>query len=78
MYWAEAIAAQDEDIELKTKFADLEKSLSDNEKVIVDELNAAQGSSVDIKGYYLPEEELATQAMRPSATLNSILDSFVG
>ena len=78
LYWAEAIAAQDEDIELKTKFADLEKSLSDNEKVIVDELNAAQGSSVDIKGYYLPEEELATQAMRPSATLNSILDSFVG
>ena len=78
LYWAEAIAAQDEDIELKTKFADLEKSLSDNEKVIVDELNAAQGSSVDIKGYYLPEEKLATQAMRPSATLNSILDSFVG
>ena len=78
LYWAEAIAAQDEDIELKTKFADLEKSLSENEKVIVDELNAAQGSSVDIKGYYLPEEKLATQAMRPSATLNSILDSFVG
>ena len=76
MFWAQALAEQDTDADLKAKFAALAKDLSDNEQKIVDELNAAQGSPVDIGGYYLPSAEQAMAAMRPSPTFNAIIDGF--
>jgi len=76
LYWAQALAAQDTDAELKEKFTGLANSLAENEQAIIDELNAAQGSAVDIDGYYYPSEEKAEAAMRPSSTLNSIIDGF--
>ncbi|MEQ8416652.1 MAG: NADP-dependent isocitrate dehydrogenase [Imperialibacter sp.] len=76
MYWAEAVAAQDKDAELKSIFAGVYKSLSENEAKINKELLAAQGSPVDIGGYYKPDEALTFAAMRPSATLNAIVDSL--
>lgn len=76
LYWAEALAAQNDDADLKAKFADLAKQLADNEAKIVEELNAAQGHEVDIDGYYYPSEEKANAAMRPSETLNAILAGF--
>ncbi|MEM8888714.1 MAG: NADP-dependent isocitrate dehydrogenase, partial [Bacteroidota bacterium] len=74
MYWAEALAAQDADADLKAAFAPIAAALSENEGKIVDELNGAQGVAMDIDGYYFPDEKLASAAMRPSATLNSILE----
>ncbi|SOE21196.1 isocitrate dehydrogenase [Spirosomataceae bacterium TFI 002] len=76
MYWAEALAAQDKDAELKTKFAGLAEQLKANEAKINEELIAAQGSPVNIGGYYEPTEDLVSAAMRPSATLNGILENF--
>ncbi len=76
MYWAEAIAAQDDDSGLKAKFAGLSEQLSSNEAAIVSELNAAQGSSVDIDGYYFPSDAKAEAAMRPSDTFNAIIDGL--
>jgi len=73
LYWAQALAAQDKDTELKSRFADLAEKLSANETKIIDELNAAQGSAVDIGGYYYPDNEMANQAMRPSGTLNTLI-----
>jgi isocitrate dehydrogenase len=75
MYWAEALAAQTDDAELSTQFDPLAKQLADNEVRIVDELNAAQGNAVDIGGYYHPDPELTSAAMRPSETFNQILDA---
>ncbi|MBX2848638.1 MAG: NADP-dependent isocitrate dehydrogenase [Acidiferrobacterales bacterium] len=77
MFWAEALAEQDTDADLKTKFADLAKTLADNEKTIIDELNSAQGAPVDINGHYFPDEGLAANAMRPSKTFNDIIDGFM-
>ncbi len=77
LYWAEALAAQDEDAELKARFEALARELGNNEQKIVDELNAAQGSPVDIGGYFKPDFDLATEAMRPSATFNAALDLIV-
>jgi isocitrate dehydrogenase len=76
LYWAQALANQDNDSALKATFADVAKKLAENESVIVDELNAAQGSPVDIGGYFHPDADLASQAMRPSATLNKIVDAI--
>jgi len=76
MYWAEALAAQDKDAELKSIFAGVYKNLSANEDKINQELLAAQGSPVDIGGYYKPDEALTFAAMRPSATLNAIVDGL--
>ena len=76
MYWAEALANQDSDAELKAKFAEMAKELASNEDKIVSELNAAQGAEVDVAGYYFPNDEAADKAMRPSATLNAIIDGF--
>jgi len=76
LYWAQALADQDDDNELQATFADVAKKLAGNENVIVDELNAAQGSPVDIGGYFHPDPDLASQAMRPSATLNEIVDAI--
>lgn len=75
LYWAEALAAQDEDAELKSQFTKVAKALSDNETKILDELNGAQGSPVDIGGYYMPDPAKVAKAMRPSETLNGILAS---
>ena len=73
LYWAEALANQDKDVELKAEFKAIYETLATNESKIVEELNSIQGKSVDIKGYYEPNESLTNQAMRPSETLNSIL-----
>jgi isocitrate dehydrogenase len=73
MYWAQELAAQTEDKELQSKFASLAKSLTDNEKKIVDELKAVQGKPVDIGGYYKPSAELLQKVMCPSQTFNEIL-----
>ncbi len=75
MYWAQELAAQTEDKDLAAKFAPLAKTLTDNEKKIVDELNAVQGKPVDIGGYYLPDAKKLEAVMRPSATFNAALAS---
>ncbi|HUG69722.1 MAG TPA: NADP-dependent isocitrate dehydrogenase [Pirellulaceae bacterium] len=77
LYWAEALAAQTKDVELQSQFAPLAKQLAANESRIVDELNAAQGSPVDIGGYYHPDPDKTEHAMRPSATLNAALNSLL-
>ena len=75
MYWAQELAAQTEDKELAAQFAPLAKQLTDNEKKIVDELNAVQGKPVDIGGYYMPDQAKLAAIMRPSATFNAALAS---
>ncbi|MFM0090934.1 NADP-dependent isocitrate dehydrogenase [Paraburkholderia sediminicola] len=75
MYWAEALAAQTEDAALQAQFAGVAKAMADNEAKIIEELGAAQGKPVDIGGYYRPNVELTSKAMRPSATLNKIVDA---
>jgi isocitrate dehydrogenase len=77
MYWAEALANQTEDKDLQNRFVPIAKQLVDNEQKIVNELNSAQGKAMDIGGYFMPNDELASKAMRPSATLNSIIDSLM-
>jgi isocitrate dehydrogenase len=74
MYWAEALAAQDDDADLKSAFAPLAKSMAENEEAIVKELVDCQGDAVDLKGYYHVDKKLADEAMRPSPTLNGLLD----
>jgi isocitrate dehydrogenase len=76
MYWAEALAAQDEDAELKAEFSALAKSLAANETKIVEELLSVQGKPVEMGGYYNVDRDKVREAMRPSATLNGLLDSF--
>ena len=76
LYWAQALANQNDDSEIKKFFAPVAKQLSDNEQKIVDELNSAQGKAMNIGGYYQPNVELASKAMRPSGTLNSIIESI--
>ena len=73
MYWAEALAAQDEDAALKEQFAPLAKSLAESEEQIISELVEIQGEPVDLGGYYHPDIEKAAAAMCPSKTLNEIL-----
>jgi len=73
LYWAQALANQDKDSELKEQFTKIAKDLSSNEDKILQDLIEAQGKSVDINGYYYPNEELTSDAMRPSETLNKIL-----
>jgi isocitrate dehydrogenase len=73
LYWAQALAAQGQDAELKAMFTPIAEKLTANEKKIVEELIAAQGKPVDIGGYYLPDDDLASVAMRPSQTFNEIL-----
>lgn len=73
MYWAEALAHQDKDKALQQTFTKLAKFLVENENKIMSELNAAQGKSVDMGGYYKPDQALAEKAMRPSETFNNAL-----
>ncbi|WP_255448005.1 NADP-dependent isocitrate dehydrogenase [Picosynechococcus sp. PCC 11901] len=77
MYWAQALAEQDKNLELKAKFAPLAQALTENQDKIVAELNAAQGQSVDIDGYYFANSEKASQAMRPSETLNQAIATLI-
>jgi len=76
MYWADELAKQNFDSDLKTEFTPVAKAMHDNEEKILSELNGAQGKAVDIGGYYLPNDDVATKAMRPSSTLNSIIDNI--
>ena len=76
LYWAEALAAQDQDSELASRFAALHAALSENEAKIVEELNAVQGQAVDLGGYYRPDVKKVQAAMRPSATLTAALASL--
>lgn len=76
MYWAEALAANTLDSALADKFAGAAKAMADSEDQINAELLSAQGSAVDIGGYYQPNDELAANAMRPSATMNAIIDAI--
>ncbi len=73
LYWAEQLAQQNEDIELKSVFTNIHSKLSNNEGKIAQELIDAQGKVMNIGGYYLPDPERASKAMRPSQTLNTIL-----
>jgi isocitrate dehydrogenase len=73
LYWAEEIVSQNKDEGLASAFKAIAKELATKESVIVDELNSVQGSEIDISGYYRPSGELASRAMRPSATLNAAL-----
>jgi isocitrate dehydrogenase len=73
MYWAQELAAQDVDAELKAEFTPIAKAMTENEAKIVAELADAQGKAVDMGGYYLPDDAKTSAAMRPSATLNAII-----
>ena len=75
MYWAQELAAQDEDAELKAQFAPVAENLAKNEEAIVKEMNEVQGKPVDIKGYYFADDSLAKSVMRPSQTFNQVIDS---
>jgi isocitrate dehydrogenase len=76
LYWAQALATQTDDAELQALFTPIAAQLGDNEQTIITELNAAQGNPVDIGGYFHPDKTLTAKAMRPSATLNAILDTI--
>ena len=76
LYWAEALAKQTEDPELQARFTGVAQLLAANEEKIVQELNDAQGQPVGIGGYYIPNDEMTAKAMRPSATLNAIVDAI--
>lgn len=76
LYWAEALAMQDIDTDLKKKFSPIAEALTENENIIMNELNAAQGSPVDIGGYFRPDDNKASMAMRPSKTFNKILSTL--
>ncbi|MEM7184676.1 MAG: NADP-dependent isocitrate dehydrogenase [Spirochaetota bacterium] len=76
LYWAEALAAQSTDKKLQERFTKVAKELHDNETKINEELIASQGKAQDIGGYFKPNPELASKAMRPSSTLNAIIDGM--
>ena len=76
LYWAEALAKQTRDAELAARFTEVARQMAGSEDKIVQELIDAQGQPVDIGGYYHPNDEMAAAAMRPSATLNAIVDSI--
>ncbi|VAX17506.1 Isocitrate dehydrogenase [NADP]; Monomeric isocitrate dehydrogenase [NADP] [hydrothermal vent metagenome] len=76
LYWAQALAEQTEDTDLQARFSKAAKELADNETKIVEELNSVQGQPVDLGGYYHPDVEKTTKAMRPSATFNTIIEQL--
>lgn len=76
LYWAQALANQTVDQKLQEQFSPLAAALADNQEAIVNELNSVQGPAVDIDGYYKPDSSLCTQVMRPSASLNELIDQF--
>ena len=76
LYWAQALATQDNDASMKARFIKLADELVKNEEIINEELFAVQNQFVDLGGYFNPDNEKATRVMRPSATLNKIIDKF--
>ena len=76
LYWARELASQDDDPDMKARFGKLADELNKNEEAINEELLAAQGQAVDLGGYFMPDFEKASQAMRPSAVFNEIIDNF--
>jgi isocitrate dehydrogenase len=76
MYWAQALAEQSKDKDLQARFTPLAKTLTENEAKIIGELTAAQGKPVDMGGYYRPNFDKTSGAMRPSATLNAAIASI--
>ena len=76
LYWAQELAKQDKDAELKARFAKVAQEMADNEERILQELIECQGQPVEIGGYYIPDDSMAAKAMRPSATLNTIIDAI--
>ena len=76
LFWAEALAGQSENTDLQTQFSGLAQTLRSNEEKIVQELIEAQGTAINLDGYYLPNDESATAAMRPSQTFNDALASL--
>jgi len=78
LFWAEALAAQDKDGELKAQFGPVAKSMRGNEKMITQELIDCQGKQVDIGGYYHPDPQKLSTALRPSTTFNNILSELSG
>ena len=76
LYWAQALAEQEADPELQSRFSNIAGELSDNENKILGELDAAQGDPVDIGGYFMPDDQKASEAMRPSQTLNKIISDI--
>jgi isocitrate dehydrogenase len=76
LYWAQALAAQNDEPSLKKQFEPLSELLTRNEERILTELNSAQGKPVDIGGYYHPDATKCSAAMRPSATFNEVLKSI--
>lgn len=73
LYWAQALASQNKNTDLKTEFSTIADNLAKNEAQIISELNKIQGASVETKGYYKPNEELTKKAMRPNSILNNII-----
>ena len=78
LYWAQALASQDEDQSLKQAFIPVARDLEENRDKIIQELNQVQGHPVDMGGYYHPSPELAAKEMRPSVTFNGIIDNLSG
>ena len=76
LYWAQALAQQTQDKNLAARFTKIAKEMADNEAKITGELLAAQGKPVDVGGYYHPDDAKASKAMRPSSTLNAIVDAI--
>ncbi|NOQ90477.1 MAG: NADP-dependent isocitrate dehydrogenase, partial [Gammaproteobacteria bacterium] len=76
MYWAQAMAEQSDNKELQDAFTPIAQQLTDNENKIVEELNTVQGKAADVGGYYRPDRKLMSKVMRPSSTLNGVIDSI--
>ena len=76
LYWAQALAEQTRDTELQARFAKVAQQMADNEEKIIQELIDCQGQPVEIGGYYIPDDEMASRSMRPSAALNAIIDAI--
>lgn len=76
LYWAQALAAQTDDAELQARFAPVAQQLTDKENDIVNQLNTAQGSSVELGGYYYPDADTVSALMRPSESFNTVIDTL--
>jgi isocitrate dehydrogenase len=76
LYWAQTLAAQNQDAEIRARFAKVARKLEENESKIAEELLAAQGKAVDLGGYYVPDAEKVGEVMRPSPTFNAIIDAM--
>jgi isocitrate dehydrogenase len=76
LYWAEALAQQDKDADMKTRFSKIYKELKANEDKIAKDLISVQGKPVDLGGYYVPDDKKADDVMRPSSTFNKIIDEM--